>query len=284
MSPSYDRARGATWGIWDLHVHTPASMVGGYGGDTDEAWERFIVDLENLPSDFRAVGINDYWFLDGYRRVRAERAKGRISNLEAVFPVVELRLDQFGGVDGSLKRANYHVIFDPELDPDVIDSQFLSALTSSVELSPEAPSGSWSGTITRESLTDLGARIRASLPPGVNPGTISDLLIGFNNLNVPTAELKRVLANSYVKDRHVTAVGRPSGQPLSGTNSQLQQRKLWPTQQPSSSRPSRRRSHGPLGCKSFDRATSITGCLIAATRTTSPARPSRTESATARRG
>ena len=42
---------GSTWRKWDLHVHTPASIVQNYGGTTDEAWEALIADLENLPAD-----------------------------------------------------------------------------------------------------------------------------------------------------------------------------------------------------------------------------------------
>ncbi len=208
MSSWSERARGATWGIWDLHVHSPASLVSGYSGDTDESWARYLDDLEALPSDFKVIGINDYWFLDGYRRVRRERDQGRLSNLAAIFPVVEFRLDQFGGVDGDLKRANFHVIFDPDLDPDVIQNQFLSNLTAHVELSPGLPSSIWNGVITREALADLGAQIRASLPDGLESGSISDLLRGFNNLNVSYSALRSALENTYVAERHVTAVGK----------------------------------------------------------------------------
>ena len=33
---------GSFWSKWDLHVHTPASIVSHYSGD----WERFIEDIE----------------------------------------------------------------------------------------------------------------------------------------------------------------------------------------------------------------------------------------------
>lgn len=69
MRSESERARGTSWRIWDLHVHTPASIVNGYGGNTDEAWSRYLDELEALPQDIGVVGINDYWFLDGYQRV-----------------------------------------------------------------------------------------------------------------------------------------------------------------------------------------------------------------------
>ncbi|GAA2811555.1 hypothetical protein GCM10010522_31680 [Kribbella solani] len=37
--------------IWDLHVHTPASIVQGYGGDNEETWSRFLDELESLPDE-----------------------------------------------------------------------------------------------------------------------------------------------------------------------------------------------------------------------------------------
>jgi len=34
-------SRGSEWRKWDLHVHTPSSLIQHYGGDTDEVWEKF---------------------------------------------------------------------------------------------------------------------------------------------------------------------------------------------------------------------------------------------------
>jgi hypothetical protein len=49
MRSEAERARGTGWRIWDLHAHTPASIVNGYGGNSEEAWARFIDDLEARP-------------------------------------------------------------------------------------------------------------------------------------------------------------------------------------------------------------------------------------------
>jgi hypothetical protein len=58
-------------------------------------WERFINELEQLPPEFKVIGINDYIFLDGYRHILAEKAKGRLTNIELFLPVIELLLDKF---------------------------------------------------------------------------------------------------------------------------------------------------------------------------------------------
>lgn len=50
---------GSKWKKWDLHVHTPASIIHHYPGDEDAAWEAFIADLEALPAEFKVIGFND---------------------------------------------------------------------------------------------------------------------------------------------------------------------------------------------------------------------------------
>ena len=68
--------RGSEWNIWDLHVHTPASLCAEYGGDTDEIWEKFITELENLPIEVKVLGINDYLFLDSYKKGLEYKKRG----------------------------------------------------------------------------------------------------------------------------------------------------------------------------------------------------------------
>lgn len=206
--PSVERPRGAAWRIWDLHVHTPASLVQGYGGNTDDVWSRFIEELENLPEDMSVIGVNDYWFLDGYRRVLEAQRSGRLTNLEAIFPVIEMRLDQFGGTDGDLSRVNLHAIFDPNFDPDVIQAQFLNALQPKFQLSPEHEGLGWQGVITEESLADLGRRIKESVPEGELSKYGSDLSEGFNNLNVTLGDVRGVLAGPYFKGKALLGVGK----------------------------------------------------------------------------
>jgi ABC-type lipoprotein export system ATPase subunit len=205
-----DYKKGSEWRIWDLHVHTPASLVQHYGPDTDETWERFICDIEALDPRFSVLGINDYIFIDGYKRLLDEKSKGRMSNIDRFLPVVELRLDKFGGTAGALNRVNLHVIFSESVTPEVIRQQFIGALPSRYVLSASARERSieWGGVITRESLTDFGSRIIESVPSSERPKFGSPLMEGFNNLNVSLEKLESVLCTSYFKDRHMLAVGK----------------------------------------------------------------------------
>lgn len=202
------RGRGTAWRIWDLHIHTPASIVQHYGADTDETWDRFIAELESLPEDITVIGINDYWFLDGYQRVLDAKNSGKLQNLEAIFPVVEMRLDHFGGTDGSLSRVNLHVVFDPDLDAELIQAQFIGALRPKIALSPNHADLDWQAVITRESLTDLGRRIKETVPEGELTKYGSDLTEGFNNINVKLDDVQAVLEGSYFKGRALIGIGK----------------------------------------------------------------------------
>ena len=85
--------KGAEWYKWDLHIHTPSSFIHHFQGDDAETqWEQFITDLELLPAEFKVIGINDYLFIDGYRKVLEYRSKGRLQNINTILPVVEFRI------------------------------------------------------------------------------------------------------------------------------------------------------------------------------------------------
>jgi len=214
-----NRTKGSTWNKWDLHVHTPESLVHNYPGDKEGAWDAFLRDLEALPPEFKVIGINDYIFVDGYERILQEKSNGRLENIELFLPVVELRLDKFGGVvergaDGqylssSWSRINLHVIFD-QVEPDFIRNQFLSAITSSYTLIPgaEAGRGCWGGVINRDNLVDLGQAIIDSVPQSQRERYKSPIVEGFNNLNISLEALKKALENPMLADKHLVAIGK----------------------------------------------------------------------------
>lgn len=126
--------RGSEWHKWDLHIHTPKSIVNNYGGDTDEIWEKFISALENLPNDVKVIGITDYYFIDGYEKVMEYRAKGRLKNIEKIFPILEFRIDTFGcGSQNNLQKINLHVLFnidESNLSSDIqkVKTEFISQI------------------------------------------------------------------------------------------------------------------------------------------------------------
>jgi ABC-type lipoprotein export system ATPase subunit len=202
--------RGSLWRVWDLHVHTPDSIIQKYGPRNEETWEKFLENLESLPHSIRVLGINDYIFLDGYRRVLAEKKKGRLSNIDLLLPVIELRLDKFGGTDSNLNRVNFHVIFSDELSTDTIQEQFINALTSNYVLSPEYDGSSikWGGVPTKNSLEDLGNKIIESVPQAERRNFGTPIIEGFNALSVSLDNVRKILDGPYLKGKHLTAVGK----------------------------------------------------------------------------
>lgn len=201
---------GSIWRKWDLHIHTPASIIQHYGGE--EYWERFIGELEALPSEIKAIGINDYLFLDGYKRVSEEKSKGRLKNIELILPVIELRIDKFGGSAGHLSRLNFHVIFSNELGPDIIENHFLNALSSKYKLTPEfdtlRTSGDWAALPTKRSLQDLGQKIIDSVPEAKRKDFGTPLIEGFNNLCLSLDSITDALRSHYFTGKYITAVGK----------------------------------------------------------------------------
>lgn len=202
-------------------MHSPSSYVQHYGADDASTWERFLTDLESLPREVRVVGINDYMEVDGYKRVLAARERGRLSNLDLMLPVVEFRLARFAGSD-QWKRVNLHVIFSDHVDPEVIETEFLSSINSSYTLED---GNVWSGPPLRDRLEDLGRRIKECAPPGSS--FPSDLLTGFSNFNVEPTDIRGLLDRSdALMGRYVTAIGLAEWDQLRWTGSAAEKRSI----------------------------------------------------------
>jgi len=222
--------RGSTWKKCDLHIHTPLSIVQWYGGNNEEVWEKFISDLESLPPEFKIIGINDYLFIDGYKKILQYKQKGKLSNIDLIVPVLEFRLKKFAGTENRLRKINFHIIFSNELSPEVIEQQFLNALTSKYKLAPGFSGMTWSGVITRESLEDLGRKIKSTVPPEKIHQFGSDLEEGFNNLTLDEDDIIEVLSkssyfNKKSKPLYLTAIGKTEWESLSWADGSIADKK-----------------------------------------------------------
>lgn len=201
--------RGSEWRIWDLHVHTPLSIENNYNcDDNNEGWEKYISALEQLPQDIKVLGINDYLFIDGYRKVLEYKTNGRLKNIDLILPVVEFRLSKFCGHQ-QFKRINYHVIFSNEVSADVIQFQFLNALSNKYTLSADSQK-QWGGVITRKNLENLGQQIIDSVPAEEKCKYGTPLKEGFNNLNIDVNNILDTLENApqFFKGKYITAIGK----------------------------------------------------------------------------
>ena len=141
-----------------------------------------------------------------------EHAAGRMENIALFLPVIELRLNIFGGTESKLSKVNYHVIFSDDLQPQVIREQFVARLSSRFQLQPRYKNTTiekaWSGTITKDALKSLGKAIISSVPNEEQKHYDTALIEGFNNLTVSLDIVSEALRSSFIRDRFVTAVGK----------------------------------------------------------------------------
>lgn len=217
--------RGSLWRRWDLHVHTPSSLEQHYGADTPETWEQFVSALESLPDEFAVLGINDYLFLDGYKKLLEFKAQGRLKNITTLLPVLEFRLDKFAGTDSHLRRVNFHVLFSNTLTTDVLEQQFLNRLCAHYTLSPSHGQIEWGGVVTRDSLADLGQRIIDSVPPERRHQYSSPLFEGFRNLNLTVDSIRAALDSPYFAGKYLTAVGKTEWTSVSWNDQSIAEKK-----------------------------------------------------------
>lgn len=204
--------RGSEWNKWDLHVHTPKSIIQHYGGNTDEAWEKYITDLEALPDEFKVLGINDYIFLDGYKKVLKYKEQGRLPKIDLLLPIIELRVNRFGNLskNDGWKRVNLHIIFSNSLSVEEIEEQFLSAIQHSKNISPDIEGVDFIGVASKANLEKLGYEIKKTANKEISE---SDLEVGFNNLNYDY-DLVYSIVNGYFKGKCLTAVGKSEWEAL----------------------------------------------------------------------
>lgn len=192
-------ACGSEWRKWDLHVHSPLSMLNNQypkKSDGSPDWDKYIDKLEAIK-DISVVGITDYFFIDGYKELLEKRKQGRLKNFDLLLPNVELRLDTFVVQDVS-KDINFHIIFSDELKPEVIEKEFIEALDIQV-------SGSVSGTkgirkLSKGSLEALGEEIRKH---NKSFEKYSNLHAAFENITVSLKQVQDLLGRKIFDSKFV---------------------------------------------------------------------------------
>lgn len=99
---------GSEWRRWDLHIHTPASVLSnGFGGD----WEAYVARIEAADTSIAALAPTDYLSLEGYKRLLEYRKQGRLKNVKLLMPNIELR---FGPKLDKGNPLNIHLIVSPD--------------------------------------------------------------------------------------------------------------------------------------------------------------------------
>jgi hypothetical protein len=79
--------RGSEWRRWDLHVHTPETIL----NDQFTGWEEYLQAIEAQP-DVKALGVTDYMSVANYSKLKSFKSSGRIPDVELLIPNIEFRM------------------------------------------------------------------------------------------------------------------------------------------------------------------------------------------------
>jgi len=191
--------RGSEWRRWDLHIHSPLSGLNNQypkNSDGSPDWNRFVDELEKIEG-VSVIGITDYFFMDGYKKVQEYKAQGKLNNFDLILPNIELRLDTFVVKDKS-KDINFHVIFSNQLENELIEKEFIEALDIQV-------SGSVSGLegkrqLNKKTILDIGKLIKKQNPTFKSD---SDEEAAFKNISVSLGQIQELLRKDLFKNNYL---------------------------------------------------------------------------------
>lgn len=139
---------GSVWRKWDLHVHSPLSILNNqfpHSLDGSPDWDAYITKLEQ--AGLSVLGITDYFTIEGYKKVREFKEAGRLGKVDLILPNIEFRLKTIISSRKDEKhmeeiRLNLHVLFSDEVAIQDIDEHFLHDLNFSYQADPQNPTES----------------------------------------------------------------------------------------------------------------------------------------------
>jgi len=211
--------RGSEWRKWDLHVHTPESILNnGFGSD----WDKYIKELfqKAIEKSIYAISITDYCSIDGYKNIKNEYLANQEKMQELftedeierinkilIFPNVEFRLKKL--INGS--GINFHVLFSDNVSIEDIENNFLHELSFVYQESPD--NGEETRKLTRNNIEQLGHRLQTEHVHFKSD--ISTYFTGVNNLKIDDSEITKVLKSkqSVFQNKYVFVL--PSDEDLS---------------------------------------------------------------------
>jgi len=185
-------ARGSLWRKWDLHVHTPDSVLcNGYDDDFDVYAKKLFTSA--VDSEIAAIGVTDYFGISGYKKLKEIQEK-RLTQLITddiistkakrilLLPNIELRLD----VLVNNHRVNFHVLFSDEVQCEDIEENFIHELKVLYEGSPQASDDA--RKLSARTLEQIGSDLKDE-----HDFDGTDLYVGMMNAFVSHTQISEVL-------------------------------------------------------------------------------------------
>lgn len=85
---------GSEWRKWDFHIHTPYSILNNQFGfnpfvlsddELESAFDGYVKELftRAIDAEIAAIGITDYFMIDGYERLMQEYCLNPIGDCES---------------------------------------------------------------------------------------------------------------------------------------------------------------------------------------------------------
>ena len=111
-------AIGSLWRRWDLHIHTPDTILNDQFGD----WDEFLAAIEGQAA-VRALGVTDYFSITNYSKLKHYKETGRIPGIDLLIPNIEFRI---APPNDNARAVNIHLLVCPD-DPNH-EAEILSAL------------------------------------------------------------------------------------------------------------------------------------------------------------
>jgi len=190
-------AQGSIWRKWDLHIHSPLTILNNLFPKTVDGPDcnRYLETLEAL-TDVSVVGITDYFTIDGYKQLRREMRKGRLTNIDLMLPNIEFRLDKFvaSKKDGKKpRRLNLHVIFSDEVPENHIEEKFLHNLE--FVSARDVAGSTYRDKLKSANIKELGERLIEHFSEEY--GDKSPLVVGAENVTVSLDQITDELRKTY---------------------------------------------------------------------------------------
>ena len=178
---------GSTWRRWDLHIHTPGTILNDQFGD----WDEFLNAIEGQTA-VSVLGVTDYFSITNYSKLKKYKNAGRIPGIDLLIPNIEFRI---APPNNNARAVNIHLLVCPD-DPN-----------HEVEIVNALGRLSW----------EYGSRVYSCLPDQLialgrafDPYAIDDraaLKVGVTQFKVDFTELRNwYLSEHWLKANSIVAV------------------------------------------------------------------------------
>ena len=108
---------GSTWRRWDLHVHTPDTILNDQFG----SWEEFLAAIEG-QANVSVLGVTDYFSISNYSKLKQYKDEGRISGIDLLIPNIEFRI---APPNDDARSVNIHLLVcsdDPNHETEILNA------------------------------------------------------------------------------------------------------------------------------------------------------------------